>query len=527
MSRARVLAVEPSLDDEWGIPYPAWRGRIHALRRLALGVVAVAALMAGGVATVISLVGHADAGVTLSSAGDRVLWVSPAGFAWHGGVRAGQTVISLESSETPADWRLITVRDGERYETTAAGYEDVLRTVLPFGIAATLMGGLAVLLLRGHRRWASAAACLGLLLAVPALETAGNPGGSTLALGGSALAPAIWIAWRPRLPIAASAALTGIGIIAIAAWAVARLGALPAYQPMEGARGAAALFGTAVVVIGSVVVPLFREHPATGNRPRIGEVLLVAVPAGVAIGFLAVTSQPAAIAILFAAILAVPAWRRWFAARAERTLLADVRDHARLEATETERAHLARELHDVPLQELAGVIRRLELLPEARAETDQLRAVAAQLRGVATELRPPVLDDLGLAPALEFLAETASTDLVTVTAEVEDRTSLEPGGRPPVEVELAVFRIAQEAVANACRHAQANNVRLRGEVSPGRVALAVTDDGRGLDEAEARAASRHGRLGLASIRRRAEAIDAEVDISGSPAGTRVAVRWAR
>jgi signal transduction histidine kinase len=323
----------------------------------------------------------------------------------------------------------------------------------------------------------------------------------------------------------ASAALTGIGLIVIAAWAVARWSAARVRRRRGSRRRGDHRDGGGRHRLRGV--PLKRERPTTANRTRIGEVLLVAVPAGVAVGFLAVASQLAAIAIVLAAILAVPAWRRWFAARAERTLLADLRDHARLEATETERAHLARELHDVPLQELAGIIRRLELLPEARAETDQLRAVAAQLRGVATELRPPVLDDLGLAPALEFLAETASTDLVAVTAEVEDRTSLEPGGRPPAEVELAVFRIAQEAVANACRHAQAGNVRLRGEVSPGRVALVVTDDGRGLDEAEARAASRRGRLGLASIRRRAEAVDAEVDISGSPAGTRVAVRWAR
>jgi signal transduction histidine kinase len=241
----------------------------------------------------------------------------------------------------------------------------------------------------------------------------------------------------------------------------------------------------------------------------------------------AILSPVIAAALLFGAVLVVPAWRRWFAARAERMLLADLRESARLDAVEAERAHLSRELHDVPLQQLAGIIRRLELLPEARAESEELRAVAEQLRGVATELRPPVLDDLGLAPALEFLAEAASTDEVAVVAEIEDLTSLDVGGRPPAEVELAVFRVAQEAVANALRHAQASEIRLAGEVAAGRIVLSVTDDGRGLDEAEARAAARRGRLGLASIRRRAEAIDAEVDISGSPEGTRVAVRWAR
>jgi signal transduction histidine kinase len=526
MSRARVLTVEPSLYDEWGIPYPAWRGHVRTLRRLALGVVAVAALIAGGAATAASVIGHVDAGVVLSRSGDRIDAVSPIGFAWGLGIRPGQAVISLVGSDAPGGWLLVTEGDGKRHEAAASSWDRALRDSLPLGIAATLLGGLAVILLRGHRRWVSAAACAGLAAAAPVLEASNQGGTSTLSMAAAALAPAIWIAWRPRLPVSASLALTAAAGLLIAAWAVARLEAMPAYWSMDAVREATTFFGTVLVVVGSVVLPVLRG-PATANRLRIGEVLLVAAPAGLALGFLAFAAPLIAVAIVLAAILAVPAWRRWFATRAERTLLADLRDHARLEATETERAHLARELHDVPLQELAGIIRRLELLPEARAETDQLRAVAAQLRGVATELRPPVLDDLGLAPALEFLAETASTDVVAVTAEVKDLTSLEPGGRPPAEVELAVFRIAQEAVTNACRHAQASSVRLRGEVGPGQVTLAVTDDGRGLDEAEARAASRRGRLGLASIRRRAEAIDAEVDISGSAAGTRVTVRWAR
>ncbi|OGO51900.1 MAG: hypothetical protein A2V84_10785 [Chloroflexi bacterium RBG_16_70_13] len=146
---------------------------------------------------------------------------------------------------------------------------------------------------------------------------------------------------------------------------------------------------------------------------------------------------------------------------------------------------------------------------------------------MATELRPPVLDDLGLAPALEFLAEAASTEDVAVVDEVEDLTSLDAGGRPPATVELAVFRVAQEAVANALRHAGATEIRLAGEVAADRVTLAIIDDGRGLDEAEARAAGRRGRLGLASMRRRAEAIEAELDIHGSEKGTRVAIRWTR
>jgi len=281
------------------------------------------------------------------------------------------------------------------------------------------------------------------------------------------------------------------------------------------------------VVLGSVVSPVLGDLRAEVRRPRLGDTLLVAISAGLAFGLVAILSPVVAGALLLGAVLLVPAWRRWFAGRAERMLLSDLREQARLDAAEAERAHLARELHDVPLQQLAGIIRRLELLPEARAESDELRTVAEQLRGVATELRPPVLDDLGLAPALEFLAEAASTDEVAVVAEVGDRTCLEAGGRPPPTVELAVFRVAQEAVTNALRHAAPTQVRLAGEVAADRVTLAIIDDGRGLDEAEARAAGRRGRLGLASMRRRAEAIEAELDIHGSEKGTRVAIRWTR
>jgi signal transduction histidine kinase len=527
MSRARTLTVEPSRDDGWGIPYRSWSGRVRVLRRAALSLVAVTALVVASAATAASLVGNADAGVALSADGDRVDWVSPAGFAWEAGIRAGQTVVSLRDSGSPDGWRLETLAGDQKVSADATSIDAWLRGLLPLAVAATLVGALAVILLRGNRRWVTAAACISLAAAVPAIELYGKVETSTFAMGSAALAPAIWLAWRPRLPPAASAAVTGVVVVFLAAWVVARLEALPDYDRLEAIRTAVAFAGMIVVVTASVIVPIVREGPASIGRPAVGDTLVLAIAVGIALGLLAILSPLIGGILLLAAVLLVPAWRRWLAAGAERMLLADLRESARLEAAEAERAHLSRELHDAPLQQLAGIIRRLELLPGARAESEELRAVAEQLRGVATELRPPVLDDLGLAPALEFLAEAASTDEVAVVAEVEDLTSLDVGGRPPAAVELAIFRVAQEAVANALRHAQASEISLAGEVAAGRVVLTVTDDGRGLDEAEARAAGRRGRLGLASIRRRAEAIDAEVDISGSREGTRVAVRWTR
>jgi Histidine kinase len=180
-----------------------------------------------------------------------------------------------------------------------------------------------------------------------------------------------------------------------------------------------------------VVVPVVRGAPISVGRPSVGDVVLVGVAGGLALGVVTVFAVPPLVLgiALQIALFLPPAWRRILAPRAKRLLLADVRERATIEASEAERAHLARELHDAPLPQLAGVIRRLELLPTARAENDQLRAVAEQLRGMATELRPPVLDDLGLVAAIEFIAERDATDAIGISVHVADETGLVAASR--------------------------------------------------------------------------------------------------
>jgi signal transduction histidine kinase len=207
-------------------------------------------------------------------------------------------------------------------------------------------------------------------------------------------------------------------------------------------------------------------------------------------------------------------------------VLADLRAQVSQEVSETERARLARELHDVPLQELTSVIRQLDAVPEAREGADRLRAVATHLRETTTDLRPPVLDDLGLGAALDFLATQATGNGIRVSADVTD-AGPDPAARPPTNVELAIFRVAQEAVTNAVRHADAKAVRIAGSVNRDAVTVTVHDDGRGLSNDRQREAIKAGRLGLASMRRRAEGIDADLSVTGSTAGTQVAVRWRR
>jgi two-component system sensor histidine kinase DegS len=263
------------------------------------------------------------------------------------------------------------------------------------------------------------------------------------------------------------------------------------------------------------------------TRPRVFDVFVVAALAGAALVLINLLGLPPLVvgATLLVSVAVLPSSRRRIGRPIEAALLGDVREQAAAEAAEHERARLARELHDVPLQELAAVIRRLEIVPGTEAESENLRALAGHLRNVATELRPPVLDDLGLPAAIDFLAEESSSPAMAVRAEVMDDTGFGADRRPPSEVELAMFRIASEAVGNAVRHSGGSEVRVRASVARDRVEIVVNDDGAGMAAGTARDAGKRKRLGLASMRRRAQAIDAELSIDGSSHGTQVRVVW--
>jgi signal transduction histidine kinase len=224
-----------------------------------------------------------------------------------------------------------------------------------------------------------------------------------------------------------------------------------------------------------------------------------------------------------------PGFRARLGTLAERLLFDEVRDQAAIAATEEERARLASEIHDGPLQELAAVITELDEQRELVAATSTLRGVASHLRDVSTALRPPVLDDLGLAAALGWLVDQArerAPQELALTCAIDDRTSVRRAARPPSKVELAVFRIAQEALNNALRHADASRISVSVTVALDAIDLAIADDGRGLDETATRAARRRGRLGLTSMRQRATSIGADMSIAnGVGSGTAVVLHW--
>lgn len=190
-------------------------------------------------------------------------------------------------------------------------------------------------------------------------------------------------------------------------------------------------------------------------------------------------------------------------------------------AEEDERKRIARELHDDTAQSLAALMLRLRL---ARGQTDaaerdrlleELRAELAEalerIRRFARGLRPPALDELGLVPALEAHARgLAEASGVTLRVEGEP-----VDGMLSPEAELALYRIAQEALSNAIRHAEPTRVDVEIRRREGRVVLTVRDDGRGFHVDEARLGERPG-LGLFGMEERAAYLGGRVEIRSRP-----------
>jgi signal transduction histidine kinase len=495
----------------------------YTLRRAALAGVALVAFMAAVAGTAAGLQGEADPGVDLDLSNGVVSAVSPAGFAWRDGIRAGQTIVEMQAADEPGGWRLAT---SGGFVSDAGTAQAGLRESLSLGLVALAASIAALLLLRTRRRWVLPAASIGLLFASAPLAATGNAGVSTVALGIAVIVPASWAIGR--LPGGSPKTIAlGAGLaVFIAAWAAARLTSIGAPDTFESLRSMFAIGATGFVFLDRVV--LFRSSGDVMPlvRPRPFDLAALAIVTGgtlAAVYLLAV--PPLVIAIVAAmAVVAIPTLRRRLRP-VENILLADVREQAAVEATERERGRLARELHDVPLQELFGVIRRLEVKPGTESESDDLRALASHLRNVAIDLRPPVLDDLGLSAALEYLAEGATTAERLVLADVVDHCGLGRTQRPPEEIELAMFRIAAEAIGNAIAHSGATEIVVRASVDPRRVELAVADNGAGLDPGRARAAARQQHMGLSSMRRRAEAVDADISITGSRGGTSVRAVW--
>jgi two-component system, NarL family, sensor histidine kinase UhpB len=193
-----------------------------------------------------------------------------------------------------------------------------------------------------------------------------------------------------------------------------------------------------------------------------------------------------------------------------------------MRAQEEERRRLARDLHDEVNQALTAILLRLEALaqdspPENVDEVTELKLLVNQameeLLNLARQLRPTALDDHGLMPAVE-------AQLKRFSARTGVEVSLNADGDPdslPEDVQTAIYRILQEALANVGRHAGATAVAVDIEADDERLELRVRDDGAGFDEAagrrvNGRARGRPGGLGLNGMRERALLIGGNLDV---------------
>ncbi len=206
-----------------------------------------------------------------------------------------------------------------------------------------------------------------------------------------------------------------------------------------------------------------------------------------------------------------------------------------IRAQEEERQRIARELHDDTGQVLTLLLIRLKLL-EGQPGADSLHEQIAELRGLvagaidqvrqlALNLRPPSLDQLGLIPALRSLAGT-----FTANTRIPVKLDLprEPVRLPP-EQTIAVYRIAQEALTNAAKHAKATRIELGVGVGAAHLLLTVRDDGRGFDPAAVarpvgRASAAGPGVGLFGMEERARLVGGTLRIASAPGGgTQVAL----
>jgi len=207
--------------------------------------------------------------------------------------------------------------------------------------------------------------------------------------------------------------------------------------------------------------------------------------------------------------------------RALATRLLTVRDE--------KRRNLARELHDETGQTLTSLLVGLRTIQEART-IREARSLAEQLRRIASEavddigriargLHPSVLDDHGLEAALRRLASDIA-EVHGVSVEVEE--SCRSQKRFPPGIETTLYRIGQEALSNAVRHARPHQVRLSLTCDDVQIVLRVRDDGQGFDPANP---GTDGHLGLLGMRERAALASGTVDVDSRPGkGTTVVAR---
>jgi PAS domain S-box-containing protein len=208
-----------------------------------------------------------------------------------------------------------------------------------------------------------------------------------------------------------------------------------------------------------------------------------------------------------------------------------------LQAQEDERRRIARELHDETAQTLSILLTNLDLLhrhiegedEDMAAGFRRIEALARraldETRALSHDLRPTILDDAGLCAALEWIAAEHEREF---GARVAVRAPSDLDGKLSSEVEVALFRIAQEALTNSGKHANAKRVRVTLSLRRNGVELLVKDNGRGFDPECTAEPTREGGLGIYGMAERAALLGGSLEIQSTPeTGTTLRVRMPR
>ncbi|KIL49899.1 histidine kinase [Jeotgalibacillus soli] len=202
-----------------------------------------------------------------------------------------------------------------------------------------------------------------------------------------------------------------------------------------------------------------------------------------------------------------------------------------IEAQEEERKRLSREIHDGPAQMMANVLMRSDLIErvfkdkgadqamiEIRSLKKMVRSALSEVRRIIYDLRPMALDDLGLIPTLrKYLStiEEYNKGTTIVFTQIGEERRL--NGR----YEVALFRLIQESVQNALKHAQASEIQVKFESRRDRIVAVIRDNGKGFDTS----LQKEGSFGLIGMRERAELLDGQISIdSKKGSGTVVMIQ---
>ncbi|RSL29947.1 histidine kinase [Salibacterium salarium] len=192
-----------------------------------------------------------------------------------------------------------------------------------------------------------------------------------------------------------------------------------------------------------------------------------------------------------------------------------------IEAQEKERKRVAREIHDGPAQMIANVMLRSELVERVRNEKgmdkaleeiqdlrSMIRDSLAEVRRIIYDLRPMALDDLGLIPTLnKYLKNVEEQTNLTIRFNHMGKDI-----RLPANLEVGLFRLVQEAVQNAYKHADPSEVQVKIEMKRSHVSIVIKDDGKGFDTTNTSEDS----FGLMGMRERINALEGDLTIDSAP-----------